>query len=220
MRIDDDVPFEVACLVGCGVTTGWCSAVRAGETRAGEAVVIFGVGGVGINAVQGARYAGATTVVAVDPNPFKLAMASRLGATHTATNVEEARDVLFHRTHGQMADLAVITVGVLEPQTTVDAVSLIGKAGRVVVTSVSRADEKSISLTGSPMVGFHKPIQGSLAGRPNPIFEMANLIGLYKSGHLKLDEIITQRYTLEQVNEGYHDPLAGKNIRGVVIHES
>jgi alcohol dehydrogenase (nicotinoprotein) len=218
VRIDDDVPFEVACLVGCGVTTGWCSAVRAGETKAGEAVVIFGVGGVGINAVQGARYAGATTVVAIDPNPFKLEMASRLGATHTATTVDEAQDILFARTHGQMADLAVITVGVLEPQTTVDAVGLIGKAGRVVVTSVSRADEKSISLTGSPMVGWHKRIQGSLAGGSNPIFEMPNLIGLYKSGHLKLDEIITQRYSLEQVNDGYRDLLAGKNIRGVVIH--
>ena len=220
VRIDDDVPFEVACLVGCGVTTGWCSAVRAGETRAGETVVIFGIGGVGINAVQGARYAGATTVVAIDPNPFKLEMAGRLGATHTATTVEEAREALFHRTYGQMADLAVITVGVLEPQTTVDAVSLIGKAGRVVVTSVSHADEKSISLTGSPMMGFHKRIQGSLAGGSNPIFEMPNLLGLYKSGHLKLDEIITRRYTLERVNEGYHDLLAGKNIRGVIIHES
>jgi S-(hydroxymethyl)glutathione dehydrogenase/alcohol dehydrogenase len=145
-------------------------------------------------------------------------MANKLGATHTATTVEEAHEILFGRTHGQMADLAVITVGVLEPQTTVDAVGLVGKAGRVVVTSVSRADEKSISLTGSPMVGWHKRIQGSLAGGSNPIFEMPNLLGLYKSGDLKLDEIITRKYTLEQVNEGYHDLLAGKNVRGVVIH--
>ena len=87
------------------------------------------------------------------------------------------------------------------------------------LTSVSRADEHSISLTGSPMVGWHKRIQGSLAGGSNPIFEMPNLLGLYKSGHLKLDEIITNRYSLEQVNEGYHDLLAGKNIRGIVVHE-
>ena len=117
-----------------------------------------------------------------------------------------------------MADLAVGTVGVLDADITMDAVSLIGKAGRVVLTSVSKADDHSISLTGSPMVGFHKRIQGSLAGGSNPIFEMANLLGLYKSGHLKLDEIITQRYSLEQVNEGYHDLLAGKNVRGVIIH--
>jgi S-(hydroxymethyl)glutathione dehydrogenase/alcohol dehydrogenase len=220
VRIDDDIPFEVACLVGCGVTTGWCSAVRAGETRPGETVVIFGIGGVGINAVQGARYAGAANVIAIDPNPFKLEAASRLGATFTTGSVEEAKEKLIELTRGQMADLAVVTVGVLEPDITVDAVSLVGKAGRVVVTSVSRADVKSISLTGSPMVGWHKRIQGSLAGGSNPIFEMSNLLGLYRSGQLKLDEIITRRYALEQVNEGYHDLLAGRNIRGVVLHES
>jgi alcohol dehydrogenase (nicotinoprotein) len=220
VKIDDDIPFDVACLVGCGVTTGWCSAVRAGETRAGETVVVLGVGGVGINAVQGARYAGATRVVAIDPNPLKRETAMRLGATHAFPNADEAREQLVDLTRGQMADLAVVTVGVLDAEITADAVSLIGKAGRVVLTSVSRADDHSISLTGSPMVGFHKRIQGSLAGGSNPIFEMANLLGLYKSGHLKLDEIITRRYSLEQVNEGYHDLLAGKNVRGVVIHES
>jgi len=138
--------------------------------------------------------------------------------------LEEARNfaVLVQKPRPEIVigGLAVITVSVLEAQTTVDAVGLIGKAGRVVVTSVSHADDKSISLTGSPMVGFHKRIQGSLAGGSNPIFEMTNLLGLYKSGHLKLDEIMTRRYSLEQVNEGYHDLLAGKNIRGVIIHES
>jgi S-(hydroxymethyl)glutathione dehydrogenase/alcohol dehydrogenase len=178
------------------------------------------VGGVGINAVQGARYAGATRVVAIDPNPLKLEMAKRLGATHAFTSADDAREALVDLTRGQMADLAVVTVGVLDADITRDAVSLIGKAGRVVLTSVSKADDHSISLTGSPMIGFHKRIQGSLAGGSNPIYEMGNLLGLYKSGHLKLDEIITQRYSLEQVNDGYHDLLAGKNVRGVVIHES
>jgi NDMA-dependent alcohol dehydrogenase len=220
VRIDDDIPFEVAALVGCGVTTGWCSAVRAGETRAGETVVIFGIGGVGINAVQGARYAGAANVIAIDPNPFKLEMASQLGATFTTSDVDQAREELIGLTRGQMADLAVVTVGVLEPEITADAVSLVGKAGRVVLTSVSRADVKTVSLTGSPLIGWHKRIQGSLAGGSNPIYEMPRLLDLYRSGELKLDEIITSRYALEQVNEGYHDMLAGKNIRGVILHES
>jgi S-(hydroxymethyl)glutathione dehydrogenase/alcohol dehydrogenase len=220
VRIDDDIPFEVAALVGCGVTTGWCSAVRAGETRAGDTVVIFGIGGVGINAVQGARYAGAVNVVAIDPNAFKREAASRLGATFTTGDVEEAREHLIERTRGQLADLAVVTVGVLEPEITADAVSLVGKAGRVVLTSVSRADCKTISLTGSPMVGWHKRIQGSLAGGSNPIQEMPRLLALYKSGQLKLDEIITRRYALKEVNDGYRDLLAGKNIRGVIIHDS
>ena len=220
VRIDDDIPFEVACLVGCGVTTGWCSAVRAGDTRPGETVVIMGVGGVGINAVQGAAYAGARDVVAIDPNPFKLDAAKRLGATHAFSDADEAREALIPLTRGQMADLCVVTVGVLEPEITEAAVSLIGKAGRVILTSVSRADVHTVSLTGSPLVGWHKRIQGSLAGGANPIYEMPNLLGLYRSGHLKLDEIITARYSLEQVNEGYRDLLAGKNLRGVILHES
>jgi S-(hydroxymethyl)glutathione dehydrogenase/alcohol dehydrogenase len=119
-----------------------------------------------------------------------------------------------------MADLAVITVGVLEPEITEAAVGLIGKAGRVIITSVGRADVRTINLTGSPLVGWHKRIQGSLAGGSNPIFEMPNLLGLYRSGHLKIDEIITNRYSLEEVNQGYRDLLAGKNIRGVIIHDA
>jgi S-(hydroxymethyl)glutathione dehydrogenase/alcohol dehydrogenase len=114
----------------------------------------------------------------------------------------------------------VITVGVLEPETTEDAVSLIGKAGKVVITSVGRPDVKTVNLTGSPLVGWHKRIQGSLAGGANPIYEMPNLLGLYRSGHLKIDEIITNRYRLDQVNDGYRDLLDGKNVRGVIIHES
>jgi S-(hydroxymethyl)glutathione dehydrogenase/alcohol dehydrogenase len=168
--------------------------------------------------VQGAAYAGAKHVIAIDPNQFKLDAAKRLGATLTAHSADEAREQIIDLTYGQMADLAVITVGVLEPEITEDAVSLIGKAGRVVITSVSRADVRTVSLTGSPLVGWHKRIQGSLAGGANPIYEMSNLLNLYRSGHLKLDEIITKRYGLEQVNEGYHDLLAGKNIRGVVVH--
>ncbi len=218
VRIDEDIPFEVACLVGCGVTTGWCSAVRAGEVKAGDTVVVFGVGGVGINAVQGARFAGATNVIAIDPNPFKRETALRLGATFATGEVEEARERIIELTRGQLADVAIITVGVLEPEITVDAVSLIGKAGRVVVISVSRPDVRTISLTGSPLVGWHKRIQGALAGGANPIFEMPNLLGLYRSGHLKLDEIITRRYSLEEVNDGYRDLLEGRNVRGVIVH--
>jgi alcohol dehydrogenase (nicotinoprotein) len=147
-------------------------------------------------------------------------MASQLGATYTTGDVEQAREEIIGLTRGQLADLAVVTVGVLEPEITADAVSLVGKAGRVVLTSVSRADVKTVSLTGSPLVGWHKRIQGSLAGGSNPVYEMPMLLDLYRSGDLKLDEIITRRYALEEVNEGYRDLLDGKNIRGVILHES
>jgi Zn-dependent alcohol dehydrogenase len=159
-------------------------------------------------------------VIAIDPNLFKLEMASQLGATFTTSDVEQAREELIGLTRGQLADLAVVTVGVLEPELIADAVSLVGKDGRLVLTSVSRADQRTVSLTGSPLVGWHKRIQGSLAGGSNPIYEMPRLLDLYRTGRLKLDEIITRRYALEQVNDGYRDLLAGKNIRGMILHES
>jgi alcohol dehydrogenase (nicotinoprotein) len=206
--------------VGCGVTTGWSSAVHAAEVQAGDTVVIFGIGGVGISAVQGARFAGATNVIAIDPHPFKLQVASELGATFTTTDVEEARERITELTRGQMADEAIVTVGVLQPEVTENAVSLVGKAGKVVLISVGEPDVKTISLTGSPLVGWHKRIQGALAGGANPIYQMPTLLGLYRSGHLKVDEIITRRYTLDQVNDGYRDLLDGKNVRGVILIES
>lgn len=219
MRIDDDLPFDVAALVGCGAMTGWGSSVYAGEARAGETVVVLGVGGVGINAVQGARFAGAKNVIAIDPVPFKLDMARKLGATFATTDVEEARREIVNLTRGQLADLAVVTVGVLDADITREAVSLVGKTGRVVLTSIGRPDTYSIQLSGSPLVGYQKRIQGALAGGSNPMSDMPKLLGLYRSGDLKLDEIITTRYRLDEVNQGYADLLDGKNIRGVIIHE-
>jgi S-(hydroxymethyl)glutathione dehydrogenase/alcohol dehydrogenase len=217
--IDDDLPFEVAALVGCGVTTGWGSSVYAAETRPGETVVIFGIGGVGINAVQGARFAGAKNVIAIDPVPFKLEMAKKMGATFTAENVEEARDHIRDVTRGQLADHAVITVGVMEAEVLQQAVSVIGKNSGVVVTAVGRPDTPQISLTGGPLTGWQKRIQGAIFGAANPLYDIPRLLGLYKAGDLKLDELITRRYTLEDVNDGYRDMLEGRNIRGVLIHE-
>ena len=216
--IDEDLPFEVAALVACGVTTGWGSSVYAAGTRAGETVVIFGTGGVGMNAVQGAAYAGAKNVIAVDPNPFKQEMAGKFGATFTTGDPEEAKQKVWELTHGEMADHAVITVGVMHAEVLRNAVDMIGKGGSVVVTAVG-GEGDTIAIHGSPVTGFHKNIQGSLFGGANPLYDMPRLLGLYKNGDLKLDELITNRYTLDNINQGYEDMLAGRNIRGVLIHD-
>lgn len=217
--IDNDLPFDVAALVGCGVPTGWGSSVYAAGTGAGDTVVIFGTGGVGINAVQGARYAGAKNVIAIDPVPFKREMARRLGATYTAANIEEARDYIRDVTRGQLADHAVITVGVMEAEVLRQAVSVIGKNSNVVVTAVGRPDVHQISLTGGPLTGWQKRIQGAVFGAANPLYDIPKLLGLYRAGQLKLDELITKRYTLADINDGYRDMLEGRNIRGLLVHE-
>lgn len=217
--IDGDLPFAQAALVACGVTTGWSSSVYAAGTRPGDTVVVIGIGGVGINAVQGAHFAGAKHVIAIDPVEFKLEMARSLGATFATSDPEEARAHLIDATRGQMADHAICTVGVMEAPVLKLAVSLIGKASDVIVTAVGRPDEVTFNLSGSPLTGWQKRIQGTLFGGANPLYDIPRLLGLYKSGQLKLDELITRRYRLDQINEGYADLWAGRNIRGVIIHE-
>jgi S-(hydroxymethyl)glutathione dehydrogenase/alcohol dehydrogenase len=98
------------------------------------------------------------------------------------------------------------------------AVDMIGKGGSVVVTAVG-GEGDTIAVHGSPVTGWHKNIQGSLFGGANPLYDMPRLLGLYKNGDLKLDELITRRYTLDEINQGYEDMLAGRNIRGVLIHD-
>jgi S-(hydroxymethyl)glutathione dehydrogenase/alcohol dehydrogenase len=110
VKIEDDVPFELAALVSCGVTTGFCSAIYAADVGPGETVVVFGTGGVGINAVQGARYAGDKNVIAIDPVEFKREQAMEFGATHAFAGPEEAQETIVNLTRGQLADKVICTV--------------------------------------------------------------------------------------------------------------
>jgi alcohol dehydrogenase (nicotinoprotein) len=214
--IPDDIPFDIAALVGCGVPTGWGSAVYVTGVRAGETVVIYGAGGVGSNAVQGARFAGAKDVIVVDPVEFKRDMAKVFGATHTFADAREAHEFVVERTRGELADAAIITVGVLHDEVIDRAINIVGKNGRVTITAVGNG---SISVPSGMLIGYQRRVRGALFGGCNPLYDVPRLIGLYRSGDVKLDELITRRYPLEQVNQGYEDMLSGKNVRGVIIHE-
>ena len=215
--IPDDIPFEVAALVGCGVPTGWGSAVHAAGVRAGETVVVFGAGGVGSNAVQGARFAGSQRVVVVDPVPFKREMATVFGATHTFATAAEATEFVNEVTWGELADHAIITVGVLHDEVIADALKIVGKSGQVTVTAVGNG---WVNEHPGMLIGYQRRIQGAIFGACNPLFDVPRLLSLYRTGDLKLDELVTRTYKLEDVNQGYQDMLDGKNIRGVIIHEN
>ncbi|MCL4421874.1 MAG: NDMA-dependent alcohol dehydrogenase [Actinobacteria bacterium] len=219
VKIDEDIPFEAAALVGCGVPTGWGSAVYAANVEPGDTIAIYGVGGVGINAVQGAVFAGAEYVVAIDPLENKREFAKRLGATHSASSADEAQQIITELTRGVGADKAIITAGLVTEDTVSAAYAAISKGGTVVLTGVNNPALKTISISGFDLTVMEKRIQGSLLGSCNPFDDVPRLLSLYKSGHLKLDELITQRYSLDQVGQAYEDLLAGKNIRGVVILE-
>jgi NDMA-dependent alcohol dehydrogenase len=217
IKIPDEIGFDVAALVACGVPTGWGSAVRAGGVRAGQTVVIYGAGGVGSNAVQGASLAGAKNVIVVDPVEFKRKMATtEFGATHAFASAEEAHQFVVETTRGELADHAIITVGILHDEVIKNAIKVVGKTGQVTITAVGNG---WIDEHPGMLIGYQRRIQGSIYGGCSPLSDVPLLIGLYQAGKLKLDELITRRYRLDQINEGYQDMLDGKNIRGVIIHE-
>ena len=221
IKILDHIPLDVAALIGCGVPTGWGTSVYAAEVSAGDTVVIFGAGGVGSNAIQGARYAGAKNVVVVDPVPFKREKAVEFGATHTFESAEGAHQAVNEMTWGQMAEHAICTVGVLTAEVVSAATDIVGKDGRVTITSVGRSGDTQIALAANgSVVGWQRRIQGHVFGMCNPLYDIPRLLRLYDDGQLKLDELITQRYSLDEINRGYDDLLNGKNIRGVIMHEA
>jgi S-(hydroxymethyl)glutathione dehydrogenase/alcohol dehydrogenase len=216
IKIDDDISLDVACLLGCGVITGWGSAVYTGELKAGETAVVVGVGGIGINAVQGAAAAGAEYVIAVDPVAFKQTKALELGATHAVGSSEEAAELLQLLTRGTMADVVVNTTGVGTGEQIGLSLALAGKRGRVVVTNLHAATETQVTMSALDLVLFEKQVRGSCFGSANPRYDIPHFLGLYRSGKLKLDELVTKRYTLDDVNEGYDDMRNGRTLRGVI----
>ncbi|GAB2858057.1 NDMA-dependent alcohol dehydrogenase [Actinocorallia aurea] len=216
IKIDKDIPLEVAALVGCGVPTGWGSAVNAAEVRPGHTVIVMGVGGIGINAVQGAKHAGATRVIAVDPVEFKRTTALEFGATDAVADMDAAAELARSLTGGQGADSAIVTVGVVKGQDVAEAFAAIRKAGTVVVTAVGNVQEANIPVSLFETAMFQKRIQGALFGMMSPSRDIPYFLDLYRSGHLKLDELITRRYPLEDINKAYADLHAGRNLRGVV----
>lgn len=219
VKVDDDIPLDKAVLVGCGVPTGWGSAVNAAKVSPGETVIVMGVGGIGINAVQGARYAGAKNLIAVDPLENKREKAMELGATHAVASAEEAHELVMDLTRGVGAEKAIITTDlVTEPQVT-SCFNAVSKGGTVVITGLNKLDVMNIQLPASVMTLYKKTVKGSLFGDCNPTTDIPKILGLYQSGDLKLDEIITNTYTLDTINEGYDDLLSGKNVRGVLVHE-
>jgi len=220
VKIPDDIPLEVACLTGCSVGTGWGSSVTAAKVEPGETVIIMGIGGIGANAVQGAAYAGASHVIAVDPVAFKREKAQEFGATETFENIEEAADFARSVTNGQGADKAIVTVGVTTGQHVAQAFSAIRKAGVVIVTGLGDiTDQTGIPISVGELTLFAKEIKGAMFGDSNPHTDILKMLRLYQEGNLKLDEQITKRYTLDEVNQGYEDMHAGKNIRGVIIYD-
>ena len=216
IKLDKSTPLEAASLVSCGVTTGWGSGTVGVGTKPGDTVVVVGTGGVGINAVQGARAAGANLVIAVDPVEFKRDSAKFFGATDTSPSMEEAISLVRELTSGVMADRVVLTPSVVTAEMLAPALMLTGKGGTCLITGVPKFEFSMVPMLLVDMLQSCKTLKGLIYGGMNPRASMPMLLDMYRNGHLKLDELITKRYRLDQINDAITDMREGRNIRGII----
>ena len=219
IKIEKHLPLDKACLMGCGVVTGWGAAVYAAQVEPGDTVAVVGAGGIGANAIQGARLAGARVIAAIDPIEFKRKKAMEFGATHTHESIDEALGAMGETTWNRGFDKVIMTCGVGNGDVLGKAFWLGGKRSKIVVVNIHPTTEGSIAIPAAFLTFFEKQIIGSLFGSGNPRRDIPKLLELYTQGQLDLDGLVTKTYTLDGINDGYADMNAGKNIRGVMVYE-
>jgi S-(hydroxymethyl)glutathione dehydrogenase / alcohol dehydrogenase len=219
VKVEKDLPFEVVALVSCGVTTGFGAMVERAGTKAGDSVTVVGVGGVGMNAIQGARVAGAQRIVAIDPVEFKREQALAFGATATYSSMEEAIPHVNEMTRGQMCNRVILSTGVVLGDMIGPALTLTAKGGTLVVTGAAPLTENTADFNLLMFTMYNKEMKGTVFGSMNPREAIPRLLSMYREGVLKLDELVTRRYNLDEVNQGFQDMRDGKNIRGVITFD-
>jgi alcohol dehydrogenase len=213
VRVDPELPFELAALFGCAVLTGVGAVVNTAGVRLGESVAVFGLGGVGLAAVLGAVAAGADPVVAIDRVPEKLELAASLGATHTVEASGDTVGAVREATAGG-ADHAVETVGseiVLE-----QAYAATRRGGSTVTVGLPHPD-RMLSLPAVSLVAEERTLRGSYLGSCVPERDIPRLVGLYQAGRLPVDRLITHRLGLDELNEGFDRLAGGEAVRQVVL---
>lgn len=215
VKIDATIPLDRAALVGCAVTTGVGAVFNTAQVVPGSSVIVFGCGGVGLNAIQGAAIAGAQIIVAVDTVEAKLAFARTFGATHTLL-LKPGEDPVkeLKKMTGGGADYAFECVGNGELSAT--AYRAIGRGGKAVLVGVARGTDM-VSYKQPSMVFEEKTLQGSMYGSCVPRVDFPRMLGLYMAGKLKLDELITKRYSIDEAPQAFADMQSGRNARGVIV---
>jgi len=216
VKIDPHLPLLPMALLSCGVPTGYGSAENRAKVQSGDTVVVIGSGGIGTGAIQGARINGAAHIIAVDPVEFKQKSALRFGATHATANTDEATTVVRELTHGVMADSVVVSPSLIAEDDVQAALSLTRKGGTCVLTGMTKQTTSSIAINLQEFILWNKSLVGTVYGSCNPRVDVARFARLYEAGQLQLDEMITRRYRLDDINDGYRDLLNGEIIRGVI----
>lgn len=216
VKIEPHLPLLPCALLSCAVPTGYGSAANRANVRGGDTVVVIGAGGIGTAAIQGARINGAARIIAVDPVEFKQKSALTFGATHSVATVAEAADLVRDLTYGVMADSVVVAPSLIDGEDVDDYLKLTRKGGTCVLTGMTAQTTRSAKISLQDFILWNKNLVGTVYGSCNPRADVTRLARLYESGRLQLDEMITRRYRLDDVNQAYEDLLRGEIIRGVI----
>ncbi len=211
--IDPELPLAIAAVVGCAVATGVGAAMRTAQLRPGASAAVFGCGGVGLNIIQGAALCGADPIIAVDINPAKLSLARDFGATHALPSDADTVSAIHALTGGRGADVAFEALGA--PSLQERAFAAIRPGGSLILVGTA-PDASRTCLPGAAITRSEKTVRGSFYGSVSPQRDIPSLLALYRSGALKLDELVTRRYQLDQINEAYADLLNGDLARGII----
>lgn len=212
--IDREIPFAQASLVGCGVMTGVGAALNTAQVQAGKSVAVFGCGGVGLNVIQGAAIAGAEPIIAVDIRDNKLALGMQFGATHTVNSAQtDPVEAIRELTHGKGAHYAFEAIG-LVPEPYKQAILCTRRRG--VTVFVGHGPDNMPIDFDCKILGPEKMVIGSMYGSCNPRIDFPRIFSLYKAGKLKLDELVTRVYPLEEVNEAFDALGKGEVARSVL----
>ena len=215
IAIPDDVDFNVASLLGCGVITGFGAVTRVGKVKQGETVIITGTGGVGINAIQAARIAGAAKIIAIDIADDKEDLVRRLGATDFINPMtSDAQEAVMAITEGKGADAAFVAVGASAAITA--AVPMIRAGGRVVIMGMPASDDL-VAVDASDLAGSAKSVIGTKMGSAMIREDIPMLIALYQKGELELDGLISHHFNFDQINEAIEVAATPSSLR-VVVH--
>jgi S-(hydroxymethyl)glutathione dehydrogenase/alcohol dehydrogenase len=215
VKIDRQMPLDRAALIACGVMTGFGAAVNTARVQAGSVAVVFGCGGVGLNVIQGCAIAGAAMIVAVDTSVPQLELAERFGATHTFdATVQDPIGKALYKVTGGGADYAFDCVGL--GRISEQAFAALRRGGTAVTVGIAAPADK-IVLGAQHVAITGKTLTGSYYGSARPQQDFPRLIGLYRSGRLKLDELITRTYSLAEAPQAFADLQQGRPGRGVIV---
>ena len=212
--IRHDLPLDVAALVGCAVATGVGAAMYTAGVRPGESVAVFGAGGIGLNIIQGAQFCGADPIIAVDTSATKHELARQFGATHALPSDERAVAELRALSGGRGVDKAFEAVGL--PQLQEKAFEATRPGGTLTLVGTA-PDGSRVNLPGAIITRAEKTVRGSFYGSVNPERDIPALLRLYAAGQLNLEQLITRRYQLSQINEAFADMNGGDVARGVIV---